>query len=383
MSGTDEPYDILIIGGGGVGLFLACRLQQLGLRIKVIEQKTDRSKHSKSIGIHPPSLEYLKAMGLITPFLEQGLQVPKGLAIGDHGVIGELDFSSCPRPFQFVLTLPQYQTETILENHLVKNDSDSIQKGCTLIDFIQIEPFVQATIQDSNGHERTISARFMIGCDGKNSLVRKRLNIPFKGRAYPDTFVMGDFADTTNFGPAAAIYLLSSGLIESFPLPGNIRRWVMRTPEYMEQPEVDKLVQIIKKRTGFDVDVQTNTMLSSFGVQHYLAESFGNGRIGIAGDAAHIVSPFGGQGMNLGWMDAWHLAETLYSLKNHKFYDFPWKSFSARRRAAAWQAIKRAEFNMAMGREHHFPKTSEAFVKMLLQLPTKWILPRLFTMRWL
>ncbi len=381
--GNRKPYDVLIAGGGGVGLFLACRLQQLGLNILVIEQKTERSKHSRSIGIHPPSLEFLEEMKLVQPFLKQGLQVPKGLAIGDHGVIGELDFNTCPGPFRFVLTLPQYQTETILEEHLLQNNPDCLQKGIKLIDFKENEPYIMATVQDSEGKEKSISAYFLIGCDGKNSFVRKKCGIRFSGEAYPDTFMMGDFSDSTDFGQAAAIYLLSSGLIESFPLPGKIRRWVMRTPKYIEKPTVQLLAKTTTQRTGFDIDIQTNTMLSSFGVQHYIAGSLGKNRAGIIGDAAHIVSPFGGQGMNLGWMDAWLLADLIYSLKDRHFADFPWKKFTLKRRFAAWQAIKRAEFNMSMGREHRYPKTHEAFIKMLLHLPTKRILPRLFTMRWL
>lgn len=380
---NNQAYDVLIAGGGGVGLFLACRLQQLGINVLVIEQKKERSHHSRSIGIHPPSLEFLEEMKLVQSFLKQGLHVPKGLAIGDHGIIGELDFNTCPGPYRFVLTLPQYQTETILEEHLLQVDPDCLQKGFKLTDFKENESYVEASVRDSDGKEKSITASFLVGCDGKNSFIREKCSIRFSGEAYPDTFMMGDFSDSTNFGASAAIYLLSSGLIESFPLPGNIRRWVMRTPEYIEQPTAELLAKTTTRRTGFQIDIQTNTMLSSFGVQHFIAGSFGKGRIGIIGDAAHIVSPFGGQGMNLGWMDAWDMAHHLYSIRDRNFSGFPWKKFTFKRRFAAWQAIKRAEFNMSMGREHHYPKTHEAFIKMLLHLPTRWILPRLFTMRWL
>jgi 2-polyprenyl-6-methoxyphenol hydroxylase-like FAD-dependent oxidoreductase len=194
---------------------------------------------------------------------------------------------------------------------------------------------------------------------------------------------MGDFLDTTNFGPVAAIYLQSTGLIESFPLPGNKRRWVIRTPAYIENPSVEQLKKWIEPRTGYTLDPKTNTMISSFGVQHYRAGSYGRGRIGIIGDAAHIVSPFGGQGMNLGWMDAWNLAKLLRQHRPTGFRDLPLLQFSRRRNLAAWQAIKRAEFNMGMGRAHPHPELHEAFIKSLMHLPTNWILPRLFTMRWL
>ena len=372
----------MISGGGAVGMFLGIRLQQLGFDCLIIEQKTERSTHSRSIGIHPPSLEYLQEMGIVEPFIEQGCRVPKGLAIGDHGLIGELNFADLRPPFPFILTLPQYQTETILENYLMNHFPDSLLKGVKLIDLNNKNHEVIAKVESQKDVEE-IRCHFLVGCDGKNSTVRQLLNIDFKGEAYPDSFIMGDFEDTTPFGSSAAIYLQSEGLIESFPLPGNKRRWVIRTPEYIPSPSVEQLADNIEPRTGFLLDPDTNTMISSFGVQHYIASSFGKKRAGIIGDAAHIVSPFGGQGMNLGWMDAWKLSEILHKQSNANLEDFPWKSFTINRRLAAWQAIKRAEFNMAMGRKHQFPVINEFFTKSLLYLPTKWILPRLFTMRWL
>ena len=382
MSNTIET-EILISGGGAVGLFLGLRLQQLGFDTLIIERNIERSTHSRSIGIHPPSLEYLEKMGIVDSFIEQGLHVHKGLAIGDDGILGELDFSSCPPPYPFVLTLPQYQTEILLEGYLEQHYPGSLKKGSKLIAFMDSESGIKVEIQNYDDTESEINAQYLIGCDGKNSTVRKQLKINFNGGSYPDTFIMGDFEDTTNFETAAAIYLQSKGLIESFPLPDNKRRWVIRTPEYISSPSPEHLISNIESRTDFTIPLETNSMISSFGVQHYLVDSFGRDRTGIIGDAAHIVSPFGGQGMNLGWMDAWELSNTLLSQKKSKSGNFPWKSFSVKRRMAAWQAIKRAEFNMSMGREHHYQAVNEMFIKSLLHLPTKWILPRLFTMRWL
>jgi len=374
--------EILIVGGGAVGLFLGIRLIQEGFDTTIIEHKKSRATHSRSIGIHPPSLEYLDEMGLVEPFLKQGLRVPKGLAIGDNGLIGELDFSSCQPPYPFILTLPQYQTEMIMENYLNLHYPGVFMKGTKLTGITNHENHISAAIQCPDENIE-IKSRFLVGCDGKNSSVRRLLNIDFNGKPYFDTFMMGDFADTTPFGSTAAIYLQSEGLIESFPLPGHKRRWVIRTPEYIPSPEPRRLADSIESRTGFSIPIETNSMISSFGVQHYVASSLGRGRVGIIGDAAHIVSPFGGQGMNLGWMDAWDLSNHLINLRKSQYQNFPWKSYSLKRRIAAWQAIKRAEFNMNMGREHHYPNLNKVFIKSLLKLPTKWILPRLFTMRWL
>lgn len=376
-------YDVIITGGGAVGLFMAARLKQLDMDVLILEKNTVRSKHSRSIGIHPPSLEFLEQIGIVDPFLKQGLRIPKGVAIGDNGVIGELDFQACPGPYRFVLTLPQFYTEEILEKHLITIQDDILKKGETVIAVSDSKDHVETITRDSDGNRQTYKAKFVIGCDGKQSTVRELLNIPFEGSPYPDTFTMGDFSDSTDIGPVAAIYLQSAGLIESFPLPGNKRRWVVRTPAYVENPSVEQLKKWIEPRTGYTLDPKTNTMISSFGVQHYRASSYGRGRIAIIGDAAHIVSPFGGQGMNLGWMDAWALAKLLGKHRSTGFRNLPLGQFSHRRNMAAWQAIKRAEFNMGMGRAHRHPELHEAFINSLMRLPTRWILPRLFTMRWL
>ncbi len=374
-------YDVLIVGGGAVGLFTACRLIQLGFRVLILEEKTTRSQHSRSIGIHPPSLEYLEQMDLVDSFLDQGLKIPKGLAVGDHRVLGELDFRNCSGPYRFVLTLPQFRTEGILERYLTRVHPQSLQKGKKVTALQAADDHIQITAQHKNGHQETFRAQLVVGCDGRHSTIRKLMNIPFRGGSYPDTFIMGDFADTTGFGAVAVIYLQSAGLIESFPLPENKRRWVVRTPEYVANPSVDQFKSLIELRTGFTLPGETNTMLSSFGVQHYRARYYGAGRTVIIGDAAHIVNPFGGQGMNLGWMDAWDLSRILEQHRSTGFGDISWKSYNRRHNFAAWQAIRRSEFNMRMGRAHAHPWLHEAFIKTLMHLPTRRILPRLFTMR--
>lgn len=380
MTDRTISTDILIIGGGAVGLFLGCRLAWLGIDFHIMEAQANRSGLSRSIGIHPPSLEYLERIGLAGRFLESGLKITDGLAIGDKGILGRLKFATCPGPYRFVMTLPQNQTEEILESHIRETTPGVLHRGCRAIGYKTTGSRISVTGKNLDGSTTVFDSRLVIGCDGKSSVVRQWMNIPFNGAAYSDTFLMGDFIDTTDFGSSAAIYFRKDGLIESFPLPKQKRRWVIRTKNFVENPTSVSLAGILQTRTCFNISASSDQPASAFGVQHYLTPVFGRGRMAVIGDAAHIVSPFGGQGMNLGWMDAWHLADLIHdkSLKS-----LTWNGFNRRRHIAAWQAIKRAEFNMWMGRAHRFPELNELLIKTLLVLPTRLILPRLFTMRWL
>lgn len=373
-------YDVIIVGGGAVGLFLACRLAQLGLNFLVLERNPRAITHSRSIGIHPPSLEKLALLGVATDMLEQGTKVTRGRAFANTTLLGELDFSRLPGAYPFVLTLPQSQTEKILERRLFELCPGALLRGADVHRLASENEAVTVAFTSAEGQARA-SAHFVVGCDGKNSVVRQAAGITFPGGSYPDSYLMGDFTDSSDLGRDAAIYLTDEGLVESFPLPGDQRRWVVKTDCYEQNATVHDLATLLKKRVRADVLAETNTMLSAFGVQHYLAKRFVAGRIALAGDAAHILSPIGGQGMNLGWLDAWLLAEVFALISQGGRAEPLLARYNQRRRRAAWQAIKRAELNMLLGRKTRFAGLRNALVWTMLNTPLAGLMSRVFTMR--
>jgi 2-polyprenyl-6-methoxyphenol hydroxylase-like FAD-dependent oxidoreductase len=392
--------DILIVGAGPVGLFLGCRLAQLGIPFKIVEKRTSRFQHSRSIGIHPPSLEKLEPLGVVDEMLQRGTHISKGHGFVNTTYLGVLDFSKCPKPYNFVVTLPQFETEAILEKRLCELAPLSLLRGYEVVDLEQNDKQINVKIRnwkigklksEKQNEQRitndqqsitNLTAKFVIACDGKDSTVRQLAQIPFRGRDYPDTYVMGDFIDNTKFASDAAIYLTNEGLVESFPLAKGVRRWVAKTNERITEPSVELLGHLIKTRVNHDLPLETNSMLSSFGVQRYLADTFVKDRVILAGDAAHVLSPIGGQGMNLGWLDAWVVAEVLDNiLLKHQSGSRELKQYDLDRQRSSRRAIRRAEFNMRMGRQTRFGFAKHALAKVLLQEPFATRLSKMFTMR--
>lgn len=374
--------DVIVVGAGPVGLLLACRLAQLGVGVKVLESHLDKRKSSRAIGIHPPSLERLEQVGLAHAMIQKGIKVKRGKAFTDTNYLGDVNFETCPKPYTFVLTLPQWQTEQLLEEKLLELAPDALERGVKVTRLEQSPQSVRVHCQ-ANEHEYSHEAKFVVSCDGKHSHLRDQLGISFDGHIYPDSYLMGDFADSTDLGCDAGVYLTSEGLVEAFPLPQGIRRWVAKTDVFIKQPKVDQLIGLIRGRIGIHLEAKTNQMLSSFRVQRYLANQFAKGRVLLAGDAAHVLSPIGGQGMNLGWLDAWEAATKLTSALASGQFQAQFEAYDKRQRRAAKRAARRAEYNMYLGRKTSLPGLKNAFVKSLLNSPLERVLAKVFTMRWL
>jgi 2-polyprenyl-6-methoxyphenol hydroxylase-like FAD-dependent oxidoreductase len=213
--------------------------------------------------------------------------------------------------------------------------------------------------------------------------VRRAIGASFDGAYYEGEYAMADGPDTTTFGEAAAVFLTSEGFVESFPLPNGRRRWVVRrSTETGSAPSREEIQRIVSSRTRVVLDASELDAPSAFRAERRIASSFTAGRIALVGDAAHVVSPIGGQGMNLGWLGARSVAEVLTSALRRG--DDPSAALAAdgrRRCAQASVAARRAEMNMWLGRPMQRTRPRELLVATLLALPTAHLLARAFTMR--
>jgi 2-polyprenyl-6-methoxyphenol hydroxylase-like FAD-dependent oxidoreductase len=381
MDSYPETYQVAIVGGGPVGLYLGLCLEQAGISFIILEKRSAPRPGSRSLGIHPVSLELFEELDIAANFIRDGIKIQRGHAFVNTEKLGTLSFEHCPRPFHFILALPQQHTETLLEQALTERNADTLLRKAEVRTITERSESIEVTF-DHNGERHAIRSEYLVGCDGKNSLVRKQTGISFEGQQYPDTYIMGDFTDNTHFGSDAAIFLCDEGLIESFPLPENRRRWVVKTADYIDEVSKEHITSSVFNRIGHSLSDTRHTMLSNFGVQKLLAYPMVKDRIILAGDAAHVVSPIGGQGMNLGWLDARDLADTLVRVLGSNFQkDAILNQYQKRRKHAAEIAIRRAEMNMRLGRKVTAPFFRKKLVSLMLKPPIAQLLAHIFTMR--
>ena len=341
--------DVLVIGGGPVGLFMAALLLQHGVSVRILEQRTGAEPHSRAIGIHPPSLDALHGIGAAPAMVAEGVQIRRGIAVGGGRTLARMSFAGVSENYPFVLALPQSRTEAVLEQRVRQLDPDSLHRGVRVTGLH--DDGGRVTVDASAGGSVVRhTAAIAIAADGVRSTVRTLLGTAVRAKDYQDSYLMGDFADTTGFGPDAALFLESAGIVESFPLPGALRRWVVRLAAPGDGGDAGWLVETIRRRAGIDVDPASNSMLSRFGVRTRLVRGMVTGRTVLIGDAAHEISPIGGQGMNLGWLDAAALAPLVLASLQGADVGTDLRSFETSRKAAAARAARQSEINMALGR---------------------------------
>lgn len=342
---------VLIVGAGPVGLLLANLLGSQKIKTLLIEKKLTKDATSRAIGITPPSLIILKKINMAETFFEKGVKIQKVFVHGSKKDLGFISFQEIPSSFPFILSIPQHDSETLLENNLLNYPSVTYLKGMQLNslkllpDKIEIE-----TLNLSNQQIQCFTSSFICACDGFKSMVRTQFAIPFKAKRYKDTFLMGDYVDKTLLGDDAHLFFTYKGSVESFPLPEKKRRWIIQTASYLNSPPAGFLEQEILERSGILVNTQDQTWQSPFGTQHCLSQNYYNDRIFFAGDSAHIMSPIGGQGMNTGFGDAEFLAFILPSLIQKNISDTKiLNKYQYYRKKAAKTAIRRARISMNIG----------------------------------
>jgi len=312
----NQTTDVLIIGAGPTGLSLACQLVRDGIDFLIVEKNEGVTPYSKAIGVQARTLEIYEQLGLAQRAVEEGTIAGRGRMLVGGEVRGELDFSNIGEglsPYPFVLMLEQSKNERLLFDYLQRHGKE-IQWKNELETFSQNDSGVRAHAKDSSGASQIIEAKYLVGCDGPKSLVRHTLGLEFAGSTFERTFYVADAEIDWQFShDALHICLAKESFVVFFPLKGEKRyRIVGVFPEEFSKDEGDVLYEEIeariKEQAELDLDIHDVEWSSTYKVHTRHVSRFSQGRCFLAGDAAHIHSPAGAQGMNTGIQDGYNLA---------------------------------------------------------------------------
>ncbi|MBB6254306.1 FAD-dependent monooxygenase [Nitrospirillum iridis] len=320
MGGTDA--EVLVVGAGPTGLVLAAMLGRVGVAVRVIDKAAGRSRKSKALGVHAGTLEALSDVfgaGLPARMVATGQPVRTVRFHLDARPPIAVDLGALPSPYNFVLVLPQGETERLLAEQAA---AQGVTVGWRqeLTGLAQDRDGVRCAIRHPDGTHETVRAAYVVGCDGAHSAVRHQVGATFAGGSYPGTFLLADVVLDWELGrDSVRFFSTEAGAMAFFPLrdpdrPGLCRLVVIPKGDV---PAADADIDLVdfaalaRTVTGLPLVLGEATWLTRFTIHHRMVERLRHGRVFLAGDAAHIHSPAGGQGMNTGIQDALNLGARL------------------------------------------------------------------------
>jgi 2-polyprenyl-6-methoxyphenol hydroxylase-like FAD-dependent oxidoreductase len=319
-----RDLDVLIVGAGPTGLSLATQLQLFGARFRIIDRQLDRGRESRALGVQARTLELLQTLDLGERLAARGntgtrvkLHLEgRAVATASLGDIGAVDTR-----FPYILFVSQAETESVFHEYL-HTAGVVVERGVELVSFEPGNVGVQCRLQQ-DGREEHLHTRFLIGCDGAHSTVRKQSGIAFEGGSYPQDFALGDIEADGPLEPGAINSFVGAGGVAMFFPLGRPTTWrviAMNADTAALSPAssaiagdmmLTELQALVNPPTSSTVRLRDPAWLTRFHLHHRQTARYRLGNVFLAGDAAHIHSPVGAQGMNTGIQDSWNLGWKL------------------------------------------------------------------------
>jgi 2-polyprenyl-6-methoxyphenol hydroxylase-like FAD-dependent oxidoreductase len=349
----DDSYtDVAIVGAGPTGLALAAELQRLGVSAVILDRLAAGDNTSRAAVIHARTLEVLEPLGVTPELITQGLIIETFRVRERSRVLATIHFAGLPTKYPFTVLCPQQRTEAILLARL-QALGNHVDRPCEVVAITDAADGVTLKYR-RNDRVETLKANWVVGCDGMHSVVREQAVIPFEGSAYQESFALADVQmDWPIERDEVSLFFSDAGLTLVAPLPENYFRIVATLQEAPPVPAIADFQKILNERgpENGTIRIRSLSWSSRFHLHHRLAKTFRKGHVLLAGDAAHVHSPAGGQGMNTGIQDAISLADALRQVLQQK-NEAALHAWQAKRRDIAQGVVSLTDRMTKLGTAH-------------------------------
>ncbi len=338
----DDHTEVLVVGAGPTGLALAVALAAEGISHRIVEKRVAMPNTSRAAVVHAQTLEVLGRIGVAEAMVAKGNRVQRFVMLDRDSEVLQLSFDGMSSRYSTLLMLPQGDTEHLLEERLVALGG-RVERGVEVTSVEQDEAGAVATLSGPDGETR-IRAAYVVGADGMRSVVRESAGIGFTGEAYEGSFVLADInADWPLSTQQVCMFFSRGGPVVVAPLPDGRFRVVASVDEAPEAPDAADIQALLDTRgPGKPSRVRDVVWSTRFRLHHRLADTYRRGRLLLVGDAAHVHSPAGGQGMNTGLIDAVVLGELLADILRGRRAPEAIELYEELRRPAAAEVLELA-----------------------------------------
>ncbi len=377
MQITQQHTQVLIVGAGPSGLMMAAQLLRFGVQPIIIDSKQGPTDKSKALAVQARSMEIFRQIGVIDRVIA-GSKAVAGAVINQEGLpVASLALEGIgdgQTAFPYIYMYQQSKTERLLLDYLTLNCCP-VYWNTSLLGIEQNVGRVTAQLQTGDS-QQSLTCDWLIGADGAHSIVRKQLQIPFTGDTYQHKFYLADVKIENKLGDKVDLFLSKKGFSAFFPMPEDgCYRIVGNLPDEFDGKtdlQIENVSPFLNSVTGKEIKIEHTNWFTEYRLHHRMAEKFRAARCFLIGDAAHIHSPVGGQGMNTGLQDAYNLAWKLAGVVNKQLKESILDSYAAERMPVARDLLN----------------TTDRIFKMILSrnwfvgLFKKWLLPVLLKKAW-